>query len=86
MLYRAHEGGCSACSHRGYAGRSAIYELLVISDAVRELSLRKSDASTLKKAALAGGMRTLRTDGAGKVLAGITSVEEVMLVTAEDKE
>jgi general secretion pathway protein E len=86
MLYRQHEGGCSVCGQRGYAGRSAIYELLLISDAVRELSLRKSDAATLKKAALATGMRTLRTDGAGKVLAGITSIEEVMLVTAEDKE
>jgi general secretion pathway protein E len=86
MLYRQHEGGCSVCGQRGYAGRSAIYELLLITDAVRELSLRKSDAATLKKAALATGMRTLRTDGAGKVLAGITSIEEVMLVTAEDKE
>ncbi len=86
MLYRHHEGGCATCGQRGYAGRSAIYELLLINDAVRELSLRKSDAATLKKAALANGMRTLRTDGAGKVLAGITSLEEVMLVTAEDKE
>ena len=53
---------------------------------VRELSLRKTDATTLKRAALKSGMRTLRTDGAGKVMWGITSVEEVMLVTAEDKE
>ncbi len=42
MLYRQHEGGCSVCGQRGYAGRSAIYELLLITDAVRELSLRKS--------------------------------------------
>ena len=53
---------------------------------VRELSLRRTDSTTLKKAALRAGMRTLRTDGAGKVMWGITSVEEVMLVTAEDKE
>ena len=86
MLYRRHEGGCGACSKRGYSGRSAIYELLVINDEVRELSLRKTDSTTLKRAALKSGMRTLRTDGAGKVMWGITSVEEVMLVTAEDKE
>lgn len=85
-FFRAHEGGCAACSRRGYAGRSAIYELLEINDEIRELSLRKSDASALKRAALRGGMRTLRMDGAGKVMAGITSLEEVMLVTAEDKE
>ncbi|HMY56742.1 MAG TPA: type II secretion system ATPase GspE [Pseudomonadota bacterium] len=85
-LYRAREGGCNVCSQRGYQGRSAIYELLEITDAVRELSLKKADAATLKKAAIHSGMRTLRTDGAGKVLAGITSIEEVMLVTAEDKE
>jgi general secretion pathway protein E len=86
LLYRARQGGCTTCAQRGYAGRSAIYELLEITDAVRELSLRKADAATLKKAALQRGMRTLRMDGAGKVLAGITSIEEVMLVTAEDKE
>ena len=45
----------------------------------------KADAATMKRAAVAAGMRTLRGDGAGKVLAGITSIEEVMLVTAEDK-
>ncbi|HPH25979.1 MAG TPA: type II secretion system ATPase GspE [Pseudomonadota bacterium] len=86
MLYRRHEGGCVACNKRSYSGRSAIYELLAISEEVRELSLRKADASTLKKAALRSGMRTLRTDGAGKVMAGLTSVEEVMLVTAEDRD
>ncbi|MFO0574936.1 MAG: type II secretion system ATPase GspE [Polyangia bacterium] len=85
-FFRAHQGGCAACTGRGYSGRSAIYELLGITDEIRELSLRKSDSSAIKRAALRGGMRTLRLDGAGKVMAGITSVEEVMLVTAEDKE
>jgi general secretion pathway protein E len=85
-LFRVHAGGCGTCTGRGYGGRSAIYELLIIDDNVRALSLKRSDSTTLKRAALAAGMRTLRMDGAGKVMAGITSLEEVMLVTAEDKE
>ena len=85
-LFRAHPGGCPTCTYRGYAGRSAIYELLLVNDSIRALSLKKSDSTALKKCALEEGMRTLRMDGAGKVLAGITSIEEVMLVTAEDAE
>lgn len=85
-LFRPRPGGCPACTWRGYAGRSAIYELLIIDDNVRALSLKRSDSTTLKKSALEAGMRTLRMDGAGKVMAGITSLEEVMLVTAEDAE
>jgi general secretion pathway protein E len=85
MLYRARQGGCAACNKAGYAGRSAIYELLLIDDEIRALALRKADAGSIKRAALAAGMRTLRGDGAFKVMSGITSVEEVMLVTAEDQ-
>jgi general secretion pathway protein E len=84
MLFQAREGGCSACRGRGYSGRSAIYELLHIDDTIRTLSLKKSDASTIKRAALDVGMRTLRMDGVGKVLAGITTLQEVLLITAED--
>ena len=83
-LYRVHEGGCSACRGRGYSGRSAIYELLHIDETIRTLSLKKSDAATIKRAALDANMRTLRMDGAGKVMAGITSLQEVLLITAED--
>ena len=85
MLYRRKEAGCSQCNQTGYSGRAAIYELLLVTDEIRTLSLRKSDAGSIKKAALAANMRTLRTDGAYKVLAGITSIEEVMLITAEDQ-
>jgi len=85
MLFRKKEQGCPACNQMGYSGRSAIYELLLITEEIRSLSLQRSDSGTLKKAALATGMRTLRGDGANKVIAGITSIEEVMLVTAEDQ-
>jgi general secretion pathway protein E len=84
MLFRARQGGCGACNKAGYTGRSAIYELLLIDDEIRALALRKADAGSIKRASLAAGMRTLRGDGAFKVISGITSVEEVMLVTAED--
>jgi general secretion pathway protein E len=76
--------GCPQCLSTGYQGRSAIYELLVINDEVRQLTLKRADSNSIKRAAIANGMRTLRQDGAFKVLAGITTVEEVMMITAEE--
>ena len=84
MVYRAR--GCHACLDTGYQGRLGIYELLMISDEVRTLCLRNSDAVAIKRAAMGQGMRTLRQDGGFKVLAGLTTIEEVMMVTAEDAE
>ena len=82
MVYQA--AGCSACMDTGYTGRTGIYELLMIDDEIRALVLRNADASTIKRAAVAKEMRTLRQDGARKVLAGWTTIEEVMRVTADD--
>lgn len=76
--------GCPACSNTGYAGRNAIYEILRVDDAVRELVMRNADAGALKRAALEHGMRTLRQDGVLKVRRGITTAEEVMRVTQGD--
>jgi general secretion pathway protein E len=81
-IYRTR--GCEKCSSLGYRGRSAIYELLLITDAVRALVLGKADSNTVKKAAVEEGMQTLRDDGAKKVLLGITTLEEVMRVTQEE--
>ncbi|HOI11557.1 MAG TPA: type II secretion system ATPase GspE, partial [Myxococcota bacterium] len=77
-FYRA--AGCPACSNTGYAGRNAIYEILRVDDAVRELVMRNADAGALKRAALEHGMRTLRQDGVLKVRRGLTTAEEVMRV------
>ena len=85
MLYRARQSGCSRCSKTGYTGRSGIYELLLIDEEVRAMALRNVDSAQLKKLAISHGMRTLRDDGALKVRAGLTTLEEVMLVTAEDR-
>jgi general secretion pathway protein E len=76
--------GCANCLDTGYTGRTAIYEILHMSDQVRSLALKNEDANIIKRIAVGQGMRTLRLDGAFKVLAGMTTIEEVMMVTAED--
>ena len=75
--------GCDACGQLGYRGRTGIYELLMVSDQVRRLCLAKSDAGSIRNAAIEQGMVSLRFDGARKVLLGMTTPEEVMLMTAE---
>jgi general secretion pathway protein E len=86
MLYRAREGGCSVCLGAGYKGRTAIYELLIIDEKIRQLTIKNSDAQTVKSQAMASGMRTLREDGAQKVLAGMTTTAEVLMITTQDSE
>jgi general secretion pathway protein E len=81
-IYRGK--GCQKCVFTGYRGRSGIYELMPVDDEIRELILKKVDAGTIKKSAIRHGMRTLREDGAKKVLAGLTTIEEVLSVTQED--
>ncbi|HEY1813167.1 MAG TPA: type II secretion system ATPase GspE [Kofleriaceae bacterium] len=75
--------GCPECNELGYRGRTGIYELLMISDKVRRLALAKSDAGAIRSAAVEDGMVALRADGARKVVQGMTTPEEVMLMTAE---
>ncbi|MCK5799044.1 MAG: type II secretion system protein GspE, partial [Deltaproteobacteria bacterium] len=83
MAYQAT--GCSACLNTGYKGRLGIYELLPMNDALRTMVLRRTDANTIKRNAVeSGSYRTLREDGAGKILSGLTTIEEVMRVTQED--
>jgi general secretion pathway protein E len=75
--------GCAACGQLGYRGRTGIYELLMLNDQVRRLCLDKSDAGTIRNAAIEHGMVALRFDGARKVVNGMTTPEEVILMTAE---
>jgi general secretion pathway protein E len=75
--------GCNACGQLGYRSRTGIYELLMVNDAVRRLCLDKADAGQIRNAAVEAGMVTLRLDGARKVVQGMTTPEEVMLMTAE---
>ena len=76
--------GCERCFQTGYRGRTGIYEILRVNEEVQDLIYRKKTAGTIKKVALEAGMKTLRMDGARKVLAGITAVSEVLRVTQAD--
>jgi len=81
-LYRGV--GCPSCSHTGYRGRIGIFELMQIDDEIRGLLTQNVDAKTVKATAMRKGMGTLRADGARKVIAGITSVAEVIRATEEE--
>ncbi len=76
--------GCDKCTQTGFMGRRGIYELLMMDDTVGPLVLKGSDAQTIKRSAMEAGMDSLRDDGARKVLAGLTSVEEVLVATQDD--
>jgi general secretion pathway protein E len=76
--------GCKECNRTGYRGRSGIYEMLIVGDAVRSLILKNVDSNTIKKAGVEQGMHTLIMDGAYKVAKGFTSIAEVLSVTQED--
>jgi general secretion pathway protein E len=76
-----HPGGCDECSNTGYRGRIGIFELMLIDEPVRREILNNSDAKTIQRVAQQQGMRLLREDGARQVVAGVTSVEEVLAAT-----
>jgi type II secretory ATPase GspE/PulE/Tfp pilus assembly ATPase PilB-like protein len=76
--------GCDRCFHTGYRGRTGIYELMLINEEIQELIYKRETAGKIKKLAMDAAMQTLRMDGARKVLAGITTVSEVLRVTQAD--
>jgi type IV pilus assembly protein PilB len=73
--------GCNACNNTGYKGRKGIYELLRITDPIRELINERAPTVTLKQKAVELGMITLRQDGLRSIFAGDTTVEEVLRYT-----
>jgi general secretion pathway protein E len=76
--------GCEKCFQTGYRGRTGIYELMPISEDVRDLIYAKESAGVIKKHAIESGLQTLRMDGARKVSAGVTTIAEVLRVTQSD--
>jgi general secretion pathway protein E len=76
--------GCEKCFQTGYRGRTGIYEMMMITEHVQNLIYKRETAGTIKRAALDVGLQTLRMDGARKVLAGITTIAEVLRVTQAD--
>ena len=77
VLQHHHAPGCSHCGNSGYSGRLGLHELLMVSRDMRHLIQTKTRATELQRQAMSEGMRTLRQDGIDKVLAGLTSIEEV---------
>ncbi len=76
-----HGAGCDNCRGQGYQGRKGIYELLIVTEALRPLIMNRAPATTIAQLAIANGMRTLRVDGWNKVRNGVTTIEEVLRVT-----
>ena len=76
-------GGCGACSHTGYSGRTGVHELFAVDDAARGLIHNGADEQALRQAAERTGMRSLRQDGMRWVAQGITTDEEIARVTRE---
>jgi type IV pilus assembly protein PilB len=73
--------GCGRCGGSGYKGRVGLYEVMAISDEIRDLTVERSSADEIRKVAVSQGMRPLRADGFEKVKNGITSIAEVARVT-----
>ena len=76
-----HGVGCEECRQLGYQGRKGIYELLVVTEAIRPLVMNRANATAIAQAAILNGMRTLRNDGWVKVKNGETTIEEILRVT-----
>jgi type II secretory ATPase GspE/PulE/Tfp pilus assembly ATPase PilB-like protein len=76
--------GCDECFRSGYAGRTAIYEVMPIDTHIQEQIVNKATASQIKRGALERGLKTLRMDGVAKLLQGLTTPDEVLRVTQLD--
>jgi general secretion pathway protein E/type IV pilus assembly protein PilB len=77
--------GCRACHHIGYSGRKAIFELLTTHEDVRKLAHDRASSWEIRRAGIRHGMRTLRQDGWTKVIAGVTTIDEVARTTKGDR-
>jgi len=77
--------GCAICSGTGYKGRLGLYEVMTMKEEIKELVLSRASASEIKKEAIRLGMKTLRQSGIHKVKEGLTSIEEVVRTTMDDR-
>jgi len=83
---KIYEGaGCDKCKFTGYRGRTAIFELLIIDDEIRQMILKRTSSNEIKKLAVSKGMKTLRDDGLHKVMEGLTTIAEVIRVTQQNE-
>lgn len=84
LLYRG--AGCRQCRQTGYQGRMGIFELLAISNAIREMTVGRANSAAIKNQAIKDGLVTLRQDAWKKLYAGITTLEEILRVTKTDED
>ena len=77
--------GCKECRDRGYRGRIGIFEVLVMSEELQLMTLQHTSMNQLRRAAIRSGMKTLREDGWNKVVAGHTTMDEIVRLTQEDE-
>jgi len=80
-----HGAGCDECNGSGYRGRKGIFEIMVVNDEIRHLIYECAPANEIRIVARKIGMKTLREDGMNKAELGITTLEEVLRITAVDE-
>ena len=84
--FQVYKGkGCSICNNTGYKGRLGLYEVMPMKEEVKELVLSRASNSEIKKEAIRLGMKTLRQSGITKIKDGVTTIEEVLRSTIEDR-
>jgi type IV pilus assembly protein PilB len=76
--------GCKTCADTGYKGRVALYEVMLLKDPLKDLILQGASTTELKHEAIRLGMNTLRRSGLNKINEGMTTLEEILRVTAND--
>lgn len=79
-----HGKGCKSCRNTGYRGRTGIFEMLTLNPEIQDLIMKKASSNQIKEVAVKAGMKTLREDGISKVIAGRTTLDEVLRVTQLD--
>jgi type IV pilus assembly protein PilB len=77
--------GCAECRFTGYRGRTGIYEVLIVTEPIRELIMARASSQQIKQKAVSQGMRTLRQDGLRKVFLGLTTFNELIRVTQQEE-
>ncbi|OLF50837.1 GspE/PulE family protein [Pseudomonas chlororaphis] len=83
----AHQAtGCAECRDTGYRGRAGVYEIMPLSDRLKDLITADADLLAIRRLAFAEGMRSLRLSGAQKVAAGLTTLEEILRVTPQSEQ
>ena len=78
--------GCGACSNTGYRGRTGIFEMMLLSDRIRDLIMKRVSTDVIREAAMGEGMKTLRTSGLAAIYDGITTIEEVARETLVEED